>query len=146
MSHIGLILLECTFPNALLTLSVLRDDPYDQVIFPPDSNVAEGRPNSCSYDFSAGAENVIGSLVERTDPSNEKLRKKCRIWMELTKVVNEGFTALGWTRILPRVFRIFLCEKVNVLYKLASYSVRDVQYAIFNKGRSVYTRAQFCMP
>ena len=72
-----------------------RDDPYDQIFFPHDSNVAEGRPNYQDYEFNTGAQSVIDSLVERIDPNNEKLRKQCEVWMELATVINQGFTALG---------------------------------------------------
>ena len=114
-----------------------RDDPYDQIFFPHDSNVAEGRPNYQDYEFNTGAQNVIDSLVERIDPNNEKLRKQCEVWMELATVVNQGFTALGWTRVVPSFLRFLFQKKVDQLYKLASYSVRDVQYAIFNLNYSI---------
>lgn len=110
------------------------DDPYDQIFFPRDDNVADGRPNFNDYEFNTGAEAVISSLIERVDPDNEDLKKKCEIWMELATVINRGFTALGWTRVIPSFLHFLLRKQVNQLYKLASYSVRDVQYAIFNKG------------
>jgi hypothetical protein len=57
--------------------------------------------------------------------------------MELCVLINKGFTALGWTRVLPSFLHFLLRKRVNELYRLASYSVRDVQYAIFNKGYSI---------
>ncbi|KAL7530459.1 hypothetical protein ACHAXR_003509, partial [Thalassiosira sp. AJA248-18] len=113
------------------------DDPYDQIFFPQDSNVADGRPNFNIYEFNSGVKNVIDSLVSRVDPNNEILRSQCEIWMELATMINRGFTALGWTRIIPSFLHFLLSKQVNQLYKLASYSVRDVQYAIFNKGYSI---------
>lgn len=121
-----------------------RDDPYDQIIFPPDSNVAEGRPNFNDYEFNSGLANVIDSLIERVDPGNTDLRKQCEIWMELATVINRGFTSLGWTRIIPSFLHFLLSKQVNQLYKLASYSVRDVQYAIFNKGYSIHQLLKDC--
>jgi all-trans-retinol 13,14-reductase len=115
------------------------DDPYDQVLFPADSNVAPGRPNFNDYEFNTGRENVIRSLVERIDPGNKDLQKKCTTWMELCDVVNDGFTALGESRVIPSFLHFLLPKRhtIDQLYKLASYTVRDVQYAVFNLGYSV---------
>ena len=121
-----------------------RDDPYDQVIFPPDSNVAQGKPNFNDYEFNTGAEKVINSLIERTDPGNEFLRKQCEVWMELTTTINKGFTALGWSRIIPSFLHFLVRKQVDQLYTLASYSVRDVQYAIFNCGYSIADLLEEC--
>ena len=52
-------------------------------------------------------------------------------------MINKGFTALGWTRVLPTFLHFVVRKRVNQLYKLASYSVRDVQYALFNKGYNI---------
>ena len=57
--------------------------------------------------------------------------------MELATIINKGFTALGSTRVTPRFLHFLLSKKVNQLYTLSSYSVRDVQYAIFNCGYSI---------
>jgi len=115
------------------------DDPYDQVFFPHDPQVAPGRPNSQDYEFNTGLDNVIDSLLSRVDPlDNQELKHKCQTWMKLSHVINQGFTALGWSRILPRCLHLFLLDKhVRQLYKLASYTVRDVQYAVFNLNYSV---------
>lgn len=120
------------------------DDPYDEVFFPNDDNVAQGRPNYNSYEFNTGAENVISSLISRVDPNNEDLLKKCRTWMALCTLINEGFTALGWSRVIPFFLHFILRKRVDQLYKLASYTVRDVQYAIFNQGYSIEDLLQGC--
>jgi NAD(P)-binding Rossmann-like domain len=116
------------------------DDPYDQVLFPVDnSNVAPGRPNCNDYEFNTGRESVIRSVVERIDPGNKDLENKCTTWMELCDVVNDGFTALGESRVIPFFLHFLLPKRHTIehLYKLASYTVRDVQYAVFNRGYSV---------
>lgn len=113
------------------------DDPYDQVFFPPDDNVAQGRPNHNDYEFNTGTDNVISSLISRVDPNNEDLKKKCETWMELCTVINEGFTHLGISRVVPSFLHFLLRKKIVQLYKLASYTVRDVQYAVFNLGYSI---------
>ena len=117
------------------------DNPYDQVIFPPDSNVAEGKPNNTSYDFNSAkpphAPSLVRDIVERIDPGNEYLIQQAEAWMILSTMINKGFTALGWTRVLPKILHFIVRKKVDMLYKLASYSVRDVQYALFNKGYSI---------
>ena len=120
------------------------DDPYDEIYFPPDDNVAQGKPNWDRYEFNTGTDNVVDSLIERVDPGNEELRKQCKIWMELSVLINEGFTALGWTRIVPPFLRFLLRKQVDELYTLASYSVRDVQYAIFNKNYSIVQLLKDC--
>lgn len=120
------------------------DDPYDQVYFPKDNNVAQGRPNYNDYEFNSGAENVISSLLSRVDPSNEELKKKCETWMELCTVINEGFTALGTSRVVPSFFHFLLRKRINKLYKLAAYTVRDVQYAVFNLGYSIKDLLKDC--
>ena len=57
--------------------------------------------------------------------------------MDLCDVVNDGFTALGMSRVIPSFLHGFLQKRINRLYKLASYTVRDAQYAIFNLGYSI---------
>ena len=64
--------------------------------------------------------------------------------MELATVINRGFTSLGCTRIIPSFLHFFLRKEVNELYKLASYSVRDVQYAVFNKGYTIEDLLKDC--
>lgn len=117
------------------------DDPYDQVMFPSDSNVGEGKPNNNIYDFNSAkpphAPTLVRDLVERIDPGNEFLIHQFEVWMTLSTMINKGFTALGWTRVLPKFLHFIVRSRVDQLYKLASYSVRDVQYALFNKGYSI---------
>jgi len=120
------------------------DDPYDQIFFPNDNNVAQGRPNCNDYEFNTGSENVIDSLISRVDPGNDELKSKCTTWMELCRTVNQGFTSLGWSRILPSFLHFMLRKRIRQLRQLASYSVRDVQYAVFNKGYSIEDLLKDC--
>ena len=113
------------------------DDPYDQVFFPADDNVLPGKPNCNDYEFNTGSENVIRSLISRVDPKNEDLTQKCKIWMELCGVVNQGFTSLGMSRVVPSFLHFLFRKRIKELYKLSAMSVRDVQYAVFNKGYTV---------
>lgn len=113
------------------------EDPYDQVLFPPDNNVAMGRPNFQIYDFSSGKENVVKSLVERVDPGNEKLEKQCMVWMNLCELINDGFTALGLSRVLPSFLHGIVRRRIDQLYKLGSCTVKDIQFAVFNLNFSV---------
>lgn len=124
-----------------------RDDPYDQVIFPPDQNVSPGRPNYNEYDFNTDhslGKKLSREILERIDPGNEFLLKQCEVWMELATIINKGFTALGSKRVTPPFLHFLLSKKVNQLYTLASYSVRDVQYAIFNCGYSISDLYEDC--
>lgn len=127
--------------SVLSAISVsYRDDPYDQVIFAPDQNVSPGRPNYNQYDFNTDhslGKKLSREILERIDPGNEFLLKQCEVWMELATIINKGFTALGSKRVTPPFLHFLLSKKVDQLYTLASYSVRDVQYAIFNCGYSI---------
>jgi hypothetical protein len=118
------------------------------VLFPPDSNVGEGKPNNSIYDFNSAkpphAPTLVRDLVERIDPGNEFLIQQFEVWMTLSTMINKGFTALGWTRVLPRALHFLVSRRVDQLYKLASYSVRDVQYALFNKGYSIDQLLEEC--
>ncbi|KAL3915009.1 MAG: hypothetical protein SGILL_005846 [Bacillariaceae sp.] len=120
------------------------NDPYDHVFFPTDDNVAEGRPNFNNYEFNTGSENVIRSLIGRVDPGNAELKNRCTVWMDLCDVVNDGFTALGMSRVIPGFFHFLLRKRIAKLYKLASYTVRDVQYAVFNLGYSIEDLLDSC--
>lgn len=119
-------------------------DPYDQILFPSDDNVAPGRPNKQIYDFSAGASNTVDDMIGKIDPGNEVLRKKAMEWMELCTIINDGFTALGISRVLPSFLHFLVKSRIDTLMKLASYTVWDVQYAIFNLGCSLDYLRKYC--
>eukprot|EP00978_Attheya_sp_CCMP212_P014179 scaffold36077_cov51-Attheya_sp.AAC.1 len=120
------------------------EDPYDQVYFPPDSNVKPGCPNHQLYSFVTGGENTIDSILHNIDPNNEELKKKCMIWMELCRFINDGFTALGISRVLPSFLHFLLKKRIDNLMKLASYCVWDVQYAVFNLGYNIEDLLRDC--
>lgn len=119
-------------------------DPYDEVIFPDDINVKEGCPNNSKYAFVTGKENTVDSIITSIDPGNEGLKKKALIWMDLCQTINDGFTALGISRVLPTWLRFLVKNQIDQLYTFASYSVRDVQFAIFNLGYSKVDLLQGC--
>jgi len=107
-------------------------DPYDDVLFPDDPNVAQDLPNRSRYSFVTGAANTVDSILADLDPDNRPLRQKMLEWMDLCSDINDGFTALGLSRVLPFFLQFLVRDRVDMLYKYASYSVRDVQYAMFN--------------
>jgi all-trans-retinol 13,14-reductase len=110
------------------------EDPYDQVLFPPDSQVAAGLPNKSTYSFVSGGDETVDSIMADIDPTNQELKKKVLVWMDLCRTINDGFTALGISRILPVWMHWLVRKRINGLMKLASFTVRDVQYALFNLG------------
>ena len=120
-----------------MPLTLSREDPYDETIFPRDPNVAGEHPNFTHYVFNSGLHNVTDMILDRIDPCNEELRAKCKVWMELSVFINKGFTAVGISRAIPSFLHFLLRKDINNLYKLASYTVRDVQYAVFNKGYTI---------
>ena len=115
---------------------VRLDDPYDEVLFPQEApeKVQPGLPNSSRYAFVAGAENTVDSILKDIDPANTQLKAKVMEWMKLCNVINDGFTALGLSRMLPKWLHFLVQKRLDTLYTLASYTVRDVQYAMFNLG------------
>ena len=110
------------------------DDPYDEVLFPNDDKVEPGMPNVSSYPFVTGAEQTVNEIMARIDPENKELKKRALLYMDLCKDVNAGFTALGLSRMLPSFLHFLLQKRVDRLMKIASMTVRDVQYAMFNLG------------
>ena len=110
------------------------EDPYDQVVFPPDDNVKEGRPNASSYSFVSGTERTIDSILSQIDPKDTQLRERAMIYMNLCTEINAGFTALGLSRMLPRWLHWTVQKRIDRLMTFAGMTVRNVQYAIFNLG------------
>jgi all-trans-retinol 13,14-reductase len=123
------------------------EDPYDQVLVPNEENDGGGGPvgktpgvlprNHSIYSFVTGADRTVDSILESMDQStNAPLKEKVRLWMELCRTVTDGFTALGISRILPVWLHFLVRQRIARLYTLASFTVRDVQYAVFNLGYS----------
>ena len=59
--------------------------------------------------------------------------------MDVCEEVNAGFTGLGISRVLPNWLQFLVKKRIDRLMNIASMTVRDVQYAIFNLG---YTSEQ----
>ena len=109
-------------------------DPYDQVMFPEDDKVKEGRPNKSSYSFVTGAENTVNSILSQIDPQDVQLRHRAMIYVNLCGEINDGFTALGLSRILPKWLHWTIQDRIDRLMTFATMTVRNVQYAILNLG------------
>lgn len=109
-------------------------DPYDEVVFPQDKNVSQNCPNNSKYCFVSGKTHTINSIMAAIDPNNETLKQRALNWMDLCEAINDGFTALGISRVLPKWLHFLVRKEVGRLYTYASYTVRDVQYAMFNLG------------
>lgn len=74
--------------------------------------------------------------MAKIDPANDELKKRAMIYMDICNEINDGFTALGISRILPSWMQFLVKAKVDRLMTYASMTVRDVQYAVFNLGYS----------
>mmetsp|Transcript_27927 Transcript_27927/g.62321 ORF Transcript_27927/g.62321 Transcript_27927/m.62321 type:complete len:680 (+) Transcript_27927:108-2147(+) len=109
-------------------------DPYDEITFPRDDHVKPGSPNVTSYTFVTGVENTVEGIMAKIDPSNLELKKRAHVYMKLCLEINDGFTALGILRVLPTWLHFLVSKRTQRLYKFASMTVRDVQYALFNLG------------
>lgn len=130
-------------PGALLNFMtkgkqhfVRLQDPYDQVLFPPDDHVGAGLPNRSKYSFVTGATATVESILADIDPNNESLRQQMLEYMEICKDINDGFTALGLSRVLPTWLHFLMRARLDKLYRYAAMTTRDVQYAVFNLGYS----------
>ena len=110
------------------------EDPYDEVLFPEDSHVSDGAPNASSYQFVSGLEKTVDSVMMKIEPENEQLKNRAIVWMELCKDINDGFTALGLSRVLPSPLHFLVQARIDRLMTFASMTVRDAQNAIFNLG------------
>jgi all-trans-retinol 13,14-reductase len=115
------------------------DDPYDEVNFPNDENVKPGLPNTSSYRFRTepnpcGKNATMDDIIASIDPANEELKKRVHVYVALCLEISDGFTALGISRVLPSWLHFLVNKRVERLYRIASMTVRDVQYAIFNLG------------
>ena len=89
------------------------DDPYDTVLFPEDSMVKPGLPNSSSYQFVTGLENTVDGILAQIDPDNAELKKRCMEYMKMCRSINNGFTALGLSRIFPSWLTFMVKKRVE---------------------------------
>lgn len=120
------------------------DDPYDEVVFPQDDTVKAGLPNRSRYNYVTGSEATIQSVMNQIDPNNLELKIKSRVWMHLCERIDAGFTALGLSRMLPTALHFLVRRRIDDLMTLASYTVWDTQYAVFNLGYTVEQLLQAC--
>jgi all-trans-retinol 13,14-reductase len=72
------------------------------------------------------------SILDNIDPKNPELKKRVTNYMKVCNRINEGFTTLGLSRILPSWLHFCLTKRIHSLHKFASMTVRDVQYAVLN--------------
>ena len=112
----------------------MLQDPYDEVVFAKNNQDGTEANLPSNFHFVAGKENTVQSIVNNIDPDNEELRERARIYLDLCDQINEGFTALGLTRLLPKWMHFLVSQKVRNLMTFAAMTVRDVQYAVFNLG------------
>jgi len=101
-------------------------EPYDEIVFPDHSY----------YPYMNGKERTIDAIMHKLEPHDKEMRKRVQTYMNIYSDVHRGFVALGLSRVLPRCLRFLVQPKVDELMKLASFTVRDVQYAILNLGYS----------
>jgi all-trans-retinol 13,14-reductase len=87
--------------------------PYDEIVFPPDSDVKPGAPNNFSYPFFSGAERTVNAIVDNIDPGDEELKNRTRVWMDICQEINSGFVALGIKRVLPSWLHFLVRNRVD---------------------------------
>ena len=89
------------------------DEPYDEVVFPPDSKVKEGAPNNFSYPFFPGEARVVEDVSNQIDPYDRTLKERTAVWMAICREINSGFVALGMSRILPKWIHFLVQDRIN---------------------------------
>jgi len=112
-------------------------DPYDQVVFPKDPQTHPHCPNASSYDFVTGSTHTVDCVLSHIDPHNTELRQRALEYMKVCSEINSGFTAMGLSRMLPHCLQWLVQTRLDRLYKFASMTVRNVQYAVLNLGYTV---------
>ena len=111
---------KCKRPGALMDYMLKGaqhwsplDDPYDTVLFPEDSMVKPGLPNASSYPFVTGLEATVDGILAQIDPNNPELKDRCMEYMKMCRSINNGFTALGLSRILPTWLNFLVKKRVE---------------------------------
>lgn len=89
------------------------NEPYDEVVFPPDLNVKEGTPNNYSYPFYAGEDRLVRDISECIDPDDETLKERMAVWLAICREINSGFVALGMSRILPKWLHFLVQDRID---------------------------------
>lgn len=90
-----------------------ENEPYDEVVFPPDSNVKEGTPNNYSYPFYSGEERMTRDITDCIDPDDETLKERTAVWLAICREINSGFVALGMSRILPKWLHFLVQDRID---------------------------------
>ena len=101
-------------------------EPCDEIIF----------PDHASYSYMNGKERTIDAIMHKLEPHDKEMRKRVETYMDIYSDIHRGFVALGLSRVLPRWLQFLVRPKVEELMKYASFTVRDVQYAVLNLGYS----------
>lgn len=112
------------------------DDPYDEILFPKESEGMPGLPNNNSYPFVSGAIPTVEGIIAAVDPGNDLLHHRCETYLDICEQINSGFTALGVSRLLPSSLQFLVRKRVDRLMKYASFTVREVQHAVLKLGFS----------
>lgn len=107
-----------------------EDEPYDEVHIRKKLD----QSNVSIYPFFSGKRRMVNEIIDLIDPQNTELKERVITFVNLCSDINSCFTALGLSRLLPKFLGFLTRDKVNRLMKLASMTVRDVQYAILNLG------------
>jgi hypothetical protein len=79
-------------------------------------------------------------IYSKLEPNDKEMRRRVETFMDIYTDIHRGFVALGLSRILPRFLQFLVRSKVEQLMKYASFTVRDVQYAVLQLG---YTKDLF---
>jgi all-trans-retinol 13,14-reductase len=90
-----------------------NDEPYDEVVFPPDDNVKEGAPNNFSYSFFPGERRTVDSVTNNIDPLDPILKERTETWMSICREINSGFVALAFSRLLPKRLQFLVQDRVD---------------------------------
>lgn len=76
-------------------------EPYDEIFF----------PDGMSYGFMNGREATLQSVLSSI--TDEELRRRTRVYMEMYHEIHQDFVALGLSKVLPRWLRFLVQSKVD---------------------------------
>lgn len=121
-----------------------NEEPYDEIVFPPDAFVKEGAPNHFSYNFFPGSARTVNAVTNNIDPSSEELKERTATFFDICREINSGFVALGMSRLLPTWLQFFVKDRVDTYVSLHYFLFFCCQCLLATHSQC-FCRVVFCL-